>query len=62
MILWRLQTVRDIKNPKNWSFETKQVHAGQEQPDPAQAHGPCRFTLQHPMSLKIAAMERTSLH
>lgn len=35
MILWRLQTVRDIKNPKNWSFETKQVHAGQEQPDPA---------------------------
>ena len=27
--------MRDIKNPKNWSFETKQVHAGQEQPDPA---------------------------
>jgi O-acetylhomoserine (thiol)-lyase len=25
----------DIKNSKNWSFETKQVHIGQEQADPA---------------------------
>lgn len=25
----------DIRNSKNWSFETKQVHMGQEQPDPA---------------------------
>lgn len=25
----------DIRNPENWSFETKQVHIGQEQPDPA---------------------------
>lgn len=26
---------KDIKNPANWSFETKQVHIGQEQADPA---------------------------
>ena len=25
----------DIRNSQNWSFETKQVHIGQEQPDPA---------------------------
>ena len=25
----------DIRDSKNWSFETKQVHTGQEQPDPA---------------------------
>ena len=25
----------DIKNPANWSFETKQLHIGQEQADPA---------------------------
>ena len=25
----------DIRNTENWSFETKQVHIGQEQPDPA---------------------------
>lgn len=25
----------DLRNSKNWSFETKQVHIGQEQPDPA---------------------------
>ena len=25
----------DIRDSKNWSFETKQVHMGQEQPDPA---------------------------
>lgn len=25
----------DIRNANNWSFETKQVHIGQEQPDPA---------------------------
>lgn len=25
-------TVKDIRNPDNWSFETKQVHSGQEQP------------------------------
>lgn len=25
----------DIRNSSNWSFETKQVHIGQEQPDPA---------------------------
>ncbi len=25
----------DIRNSANWSFETKQVHVGQEQPDPA---------------------------
>lgn len=24
----------DINDPKNWSFETKQLHIGQEQPDP----------------------------
>lgn len=24
----------DIKNPKTWSFETKQLHIGQENPDP----------------------------
>lgn len=24
----------DIKNPKNWSFETRQLHIGQEQADP----------------------------
>ena len=24
-----------IRNSQNWSFETKQVHIGQEQPDPA---------------------------
>ncbi|MGI6206444.1 MAG: O-acetylhomoserine aminocarboxypropyltransferase/cysteine synthase family protein [Anaerovoracaceae bacterium] len=26
---------KDIKNPANWSFETKQVHIGQEEADPA---------------------------
>ncbi len=25
----------DIRDPKNWSFETKQLHVGQEQADPA---------------------------
>lgn len=25
----------DIRDSKNWSFETKQIHIGQEQPDPA---------------------------
>ena len=25
----------DISNSQNWSFETKQLHIGQEQPDPA---------------------------
>ncbi|MDO5110153.1 MAG: O-acetylhomoserine aminocarboxypropyltransferase/cysteine synthase [Erysipelotrichaceae bacterium] len=25
----------DIRNPKNWSLETKQIHIGQEQADPA---------------------------
>ena len=25
----------DIRNPKNWSLETKQLHIGQEQADPA---------------------------
>lgn len=25
----------DIKNPQNWSFETKQLHIGQEEADPA---------------------------
>ena len=25
----------DIRNSQNWSFETKQLHIGQEQPDPA---------------------------
>lgn len=25
----------DIRNSKTWSFETKQIHIGQEQPDPA---------------------------
>ncbi len=25
----------DIRNSQNWSFETKQIHIGQEQPDPA---------------------------
>jgi O-acetylhomoserine (thiol)-lyase len=25
----------DIKNPANWSFETRQLHIGQEQADPA---------------------------
>ena len=25
----------DIRNSRYWSFETKQVHIGQEQPDPA---------------------------
>ena len=25
----------DIKNSANWSFETKQLHIGQEQADPA---------------------------
>ena len=25
----------DIRNSQNWSFETKQVHIGQERPDPA---------------------------
>lgn len=25
----------DIKNPKNWSFETRQLHIGQEKADPA---------------------------
>ncbi len=25
----------DIRNPRNWNFETKQIHIGQEQPDPA---------------------------
>ena len=25
----------DIRDSKNWSFETKQLHVGQEQPDPA---------------------------
>ncbi len=25
----------DIRNSANWSFETKQIHIGQEQPDPA---------------------------
>ena len=25
----------DIRDPKNWSIETKQVHIGQEQADPA---------------------------
>ena len=24
----------DINDPKNWSFETRQLHIGQEQPDP----------------------------
>ena len=27
--------MKDIRNSRNWSFETKQVHIGQEQPDPA---------------------------
>ena len=27
-------TMADIKNSANWSFETKQLHIGQEQPDP----------------------------
>ena len=26
---------KDISNSENWSFETKQVHIGQEEPDPA---------------------------
>ena len=25
----------NIRDPKNWSFETKQLHIGQESPDPA---------------------------
>ena len=25
----------DIKNSKNWAFETRQLHIGQEQADPA---------------------------
>lgn len=28
-------TMSDIKNPESWSFETKQVHIGQETADPA---------------------------
>ena len=27
--------MKDIRNSRNWSFETKQVHIGQEHPDPA---------------------------
>ena len=27
--------MKDVRNTENWSFETKQVHIGQEQPDPA---------------------------
>ena len=27
--------MKDIKNPENWAFETKQLHVGQEQADPA---------------------------
>lgn len=27
--------MRDIRNSQDWSFETKQIHIGQEQPDPA---------------------------
>ncbi|MDR2492285.1 MAG: PLP-dependent transferase, partial [Coriobacteriales bacterium] len=26
---------RDITDPSTWSFETKQIHVGQEAPDPA---------------------------
>ena len=27
--------MKDVRNTENWSFETRQVHIGQEQPDPA---------------------------
>ena len=27
--------MKDVKNPENWAFETKQLHVGQEQADPA---------------------------
>jgi O-acetylhomoserine (thiol)-lyase len=30
-----IKTMSDIKNSANWSFETKQLHIGQEQADPA---------------------------
>ena len=28
-------TMANIRDPKHWSFETKQLHIGQEQADPA---------------------------
>ena len=33
--LKEIKTMSDIKNSANWSFETKQLHIGQEQADPA---------------------------
>ena len=38
---------------KNYKFETLQVHAGREHPDPATEREQCRSTQQHLMYSKI---------
>ena len=48
----------DIRDSKNWSFETRQLHIGQEQADPATDSRLSRSTRPHPMYSIIAACGR----
>ena len=47
----------DIKNSANWSFETKQLHIGQEQADPTPVRS--RSTLPPPMFSIMPSMPPT---
>ena len=51
----------DIRDSKNWSFETKQVHMGQEQPDPATGPGQFPYTPPLLMCLTTAVRGQTGL-
>ena len=51
----------DIKNSANWGFETKQVHIGQENPDPATGARLSRSMHPRRLYLKTAGMRQTDL-